>query len=180
MVFNATFHNISVISWRILLWYACIIYHTNTSGIDEYILKLQSKDTQTVRTSCFCATAVTCCTKVSWSYSLTWNIQDLNTITSIFNCMHCEIIINRRVLIFTDFVVNLNHQNKSNEILISHWLLPVMCETTNSRTHGSMHFVETTNKSTFKVYISLYKIDNCRQYVNLYTRIFLLIWNKRM
>jgi hypothetical protein len=84
--FNATFHNISVISWRILLWYACIIYHTNTSGIDEYILKLQSKDTQTVRTFCFCATAVTCCTKVSWSYSLTWNIQDLNTITSIFNC----------------------------------------------------------------------------------------------
>ena len=33
---------------------------------------------------------------------------------------------------------------KSNELHFPHWLLPLMFETTDSRTHRSMHFVETT------------------------------------
>jgi acetyltransferase-like isoleucine patch superfamily enzyme len=52
---------------------------------------------------------------------------------------YCEIIINRGVLIFADFVVHLN-----NEIQFSHWLLPVLFEITNSRTHEPIHFAETT------------------------------------
>ena len=56
---------------------------------------------------------------------------------------YCEIIVNCGVLIFVDFVVHLNHE-KSNEIQFSHLLLSVVFETTNSRTHGSMHFVEIT------------------------------------
>jgi hypothetical protein len=47
-----------------------------------------------------------------------------------------------------DLVVHLNHEYKnSNEIQFSHWLLPVVFETTNSRDQEfkeSMHFVETT------------------------------------
>ena len=44
-----------------------------------------------------------------------------------------------------DFVVHLNHEKlKCNEIQFSHWLLPVVFETTNSRTEASMHTVETT------------------------------------
>ena len=58
---------------------------------------------------------------------------------------NCEIIINRWSLILGHFVVHLNHKKfKFNEIQFSHLLLPVAFGTTNSRTHGSMHFVETT------------------------------------
>jgi hypothetical protein len=70
---------------------------------------------------------------------------------------YCEIIINRWSLILGHFVVHLNHKKlKSKEIQLSHWLLPVVFETTNSRTHGIMHFVETTeiganDKNTFTV-----------------------------
>jgi hypothetical protein len=60
-------------------------------------------------------------------------------------CIYCVIIINHGVLIFKDFIVHLNHENYNpNEIQFSYRLLPVVFETTNLRTHGSMHFVETT------------------------------------
>jgi hypothetical protein len=55
--------------------------------------------------------------------------------------LFCEIIINRGVLIFVDFVVHV----KSNEIQFSHRLLPIVLETTNSRTQESLYFVEITN-----------------------------------
>jgi hypothetical protein len=49
------------------------------------------------------------------------------------------------ILILAHVVVHLDHKKfKSNEIQFSHWLLPVVFETMNSRTRGSMHFVETT------------------------------------
>ena len=49
------------------------------------------------------------------------------------------------ILILAHVVVHLDHkQLKSNEIQFSHWLLPVVFETMNSRTRGTMHFVETT------------------------------------
>jgi len=54
-------------------------------------------------------------------------------------------IVHVSVLIFMDFVVSLKPRKlKSNEILFSHWLLPVMFKSMNSRTHVSMHFVEIT------------------------------------
>ena len=59
--------------------------------------------------------------------------------------MYCEIIINRGVLIFRGFRGSLKlHKLKSNEIQFSHWLLPVVFESRNARTHGWLHFVETT------------------------------------
>ena len=46
---------------------------------------------------------------------------------------------------FNDFVVHLNHENKNpTKYNVCHWLFSVVFETTISRTHGSMHFVETT------------------------------------
>jgi hypothetical protein len=57
----------------------------------------------------------------------------------------CDIIINHGVLIFADFVVQLSHENKNpTKYNFVHWLLPVMFETTNSRTQGSMNVKETT------------------------------------
>jgi hypothetical protein len=57
---------------------------------------------------------------------------------------YCEIIINRGIVILAHVMVHLNHKKiKSNEVQFSHWLLPVVFETTNSRTYGSMHFIET-------------------------------------
>ena len=52
-----------------------------------------------------------------------------------------EIVINRGVFIFVDFVVYV----KSNEIQFSHRLLPIVHETTNSRPQESLYFVESTN-----------------------------------
>jgi hypothetical protein len=69
-----------------------------------------------------------------------WNCLHVNTLRIY---MYCEIIIIRVVLIFTDFVVHLNHENKNKTKYNFPIDLPVMFETTSSRTHGSMHFVET-------------------------------------
>jgi hypothetical protein len=41
---------------------------------------------------------------------------------------------------------------KSYEISFSHWLLPVVCETMNSRTQGSMHVM-----ATAKIGVNEYK-----------------------
>jgi hypothetical protein len=43
---------------------------------------------------------------------------------------YCEIIVNGRVLLFVDFVVHLNHENKKNttKYIFSTWFLPVMFE----------------------------------------------------
>ena len=57
--------------------------------------------------------------------------------------IYCEFIISRGVLIFADFVVHLNHENKIQTKYNFPIDLPVMFETASSRTHGSMHFVET-------------------------------------
>jgi hypothetical protein len=61
---------------------------------------------------------------------------------------------NGGVLIFVDLVVHINHGNKNStkyNFAIDCWV--EMIETTNLKTHGSMHFVGTTklvptNKST--------------------------------
>ena len=61
---------------------------------------------------------------------------------------------NGGVLIFVDLVVHINHGNKNStkyKFPIDCWV--EMIETTNLKTHGSMHFVGTTklvptNKST--------------------------------
>jgi virulence-associated protein VapD len=57
-------------------------------------------------------------------------------------------IINGGLLIFADFFVHLNHEEKYNEIQNAHWLLSAMFETTNSRIRGSIYFIETTNSKT--------------------------------
>ena len=58
---------------------------------------------------------------------------------------YCEIIINHKVLIVVDSLVHLKYEDKNPvKYNFFHWLLPVMFETMNSRTHESMHFVETT------------------------------------
>jgi hypothetical protein len=80
------------------------------------------------------------------------------------NFIYCEIIINCGVLIFADFVVHLNHENQNN-FPIGCCLYSVVLKTTNSRSHGSMHFLETmkigtkcTVKSTF--HSTLYTITH--------------------
>jgi len=63
----------------------------------------------------------------------------------VINFGYCEITINCGVLIFADFVADLNHESKKpTKYNIPHWLLPEMFKITNSRIHWSMHFVETT------------------------------------
>ena len=59
--------------------------------------------------------------------------------------LFCEIIINRGVLIFVDFVVHvkLNNQNPTKFNLPID--LPILLETMNSKTQGSLHFLEITN-----------------------------------
>jgi hypothetical protein len=55
---------------------------------------------------------------------------------------YCEFIINRLILILAHVVVHLDHKKlKSNEIQLSHWLLPIVFETMNSRTRGSMVYI---------------------------------------
>ena len=59
---------------------------------------------------------------------------------------YCEISINPWCPNFRRFLGLLKLRKlKYYEIPFSYWLLSVVFETTNSRTHGSMHFVETMN-----------------------------------
>ena len=100
-------------------------------------------------------------------FSRYWNNNICKTIWSIQNISkdYCEIIINCGVLIFADFVVHLQRNKNSTKFN----LLPVMFKTMNSRTHGSMHFVETSNKSTFTVL----NIDSIYQFVHSDTLIYI-------
>jgi hypothetical protein len=72
------------------------------------------------------------------------HVKVQNLVNLLYTCT--DNIINCRVLIFTDFVVHLNHKNKNP----TKYNFPIDCclyvvfETMNSRTDGSMHFVETT------------------------------------
>ena len=71
-------------------------------------------------------------------------------------------------------MVQLNHENKNhNEIQFSHWLLPVMFETTNSRTHGSMHFVEVQyfHSNYLYMYIKCTFINRICQYTHYLKKI---------
>ena len=63
--------------------------------------------------------------------------------------MYREFVSTREALIPVDFVSHLKPRKQNiNEIQFSHWLLPVVFETTNSRTQGSLHFAETTQIGT--------------------------------
>jgi hypothetical protein len=61
---------------------------------------------------------------------------------------YSEIIINRVVLIFADFMVHANHGKKKQMKYKFPFIVACTFETTNSTTHGSIHFIETTNSTT--------------------------------
>jgi hypothetical protein len=61
----------------------------------------------------------------------------INSYLQLLSYKYCEIIINHGVLIFSDFVVHLNHETKNpTKHNFPNCFLPVMFETMNSKTHG--------------------------------------------